>query len=171
MLKKIKILLIVCLLGVSTTSYAQYKVGYINSTKIIQLMPSAKEADMALQGMAKNLDSQDSILAVEYQTKLAEFNAADQNGIGESIRQMKIKELLDLEQRITAFKQGAQQELIAKQEALYQPIIKLVEKAIQDVAKENGYNYVLEEASGAILFAADEKDNLFTHVKAKLGLE
>jgi outer membrane protein len=169
-MKKITILMFIVLTAFSGQVIGQ-KIGYINTQEILQLMPETAVANNELAALANSLDEQDSILNAEYQNKIADFQKDQQNpDISESILLMKYNQINDLEKRIEQFKQTAQQELVEKQNKLIKPLVEKINNAIDEVAKENNYNYVLDNSTGAILFAANEKDNILPLVKAKLGI-
>ena len=62
-----------------------------------------------------------------------------------------------------------QQQMAEKRKTLYQPLLDKVNKAIGEVAKEQGYTYVVDVTSGSLLYA-DEKNDLQNAVRQKLGL-
>ena len=86
------------------------------------------------------------------------------------LRQTKMKEISDLEQRIQAFQESAQTSMQKKKEELYAPIIKKAEDAISAIAKEKSYSYIFDTSVGAFLYA-QESDNVMSLVKSKLGLK
>ena len=65
---------------------------------------------------------------------------------------------------------NAQQDYQTTERELFQPIIDKAKNAIDEVAKENGYTYVIDSGSGALIYFSDTSDDLFDLVKAKLGL-
>ena len=73
------------------------------------------------------------------------------------------------ELEIAKFQQDIQQKLYEKSENLLKPIRDRIQAAIDDVAKENGYDYIFDRSMGIILFA-DESTNISAQVKAKLGM-
>jgi len=77
---------------------------------------------------------------------------------------------MDLSNRIEAFQSSAQEDLQKKEQELLQPIIDLAKKAIEEVAKEQGYTYILDTAYGIVLFA-DPSDDIMPLVKKKLNLK
>jgi outer membrane protein len=169
-MKKITILLLLAITALSSQGYGQ-KIGYINTQEVLQLMPETVVANNELANLASSLDEQDSLLNAEYQNKVADFQKDQQNKeISESILLMKYNQITDLEKRIEQFKQTAQQELVEKQNKLIKPLVEKINNAISEVAKENNYAYVLDNSTGAILFAANEKDNILPLVKVKLGI-
>ena len=105
----------------------------------------------------------------EYETKVGEFQSK-QDVMTDVIKDTKIKEITDLEKRITEFQQTAEADLQKKEQTLLQPIIDKAKTAINDVAKENGYTYVLDSSVGVVLYSVDS-DDLLAKVKKKLGME
>ena len=88
----------------------------------------------------------------------------------EPIKQMKQKELLDLQTRIDDFKTQAQDLLSKKETELVQPLIDKAKKAIDEVAVEKGYNYIFDTGTGALIYYQDS-DDIMPFVKAKLGIQ
>ena len=86
------------------------------------------------------------------------------------IRQTKEKELADMETRIQDFQQKADSDLQAKQQELLQPLLDKAKKAIDEVAKENGYTYIFDAGVGVLLYY-EKGDNILPLVKTKLGLK
>ena len=80
------------------------------------------------------------------------------------------EELQDLQARIESFQQKAQDDLVAKEQLLLQPIIDRAKELIAEVAKEKGYSYVFDTGQGGILYFEDS-DDILPDVKKKLGIE
>ena len=75
-----------------------------------------------------------------------------------------------MEKRISDFQQSAEDKIGAQKQKLYEPIMKKVNDAIQTVAKANGYTYIFDASSGALLFAA-ESDDVLPLLKKQLNLK
>ena len=60
-------------------------------------------------------------------------------------------------------------DLSKRREDLYKPILEKVNKAMQDVAKENGYLLVFDTSTQVLLYA-DETLDVTKLVNAKLGI-
>lgn len=150
-------------------SQAGLKLGYIDSNEILTLMPETDSLQQELKAYADYLDQQMSTMGMEYQTKLQQYqeNVATMSDL---IRQTKEKEITDLQQRIQAFQQSADQDLQMKQQELFNPLIEKVKQAIDDVSRENNYNYVFDVGTGALVFF-ENGDNILPLVKAKLGIK
>ena len=170
-MKKI-ILVIVVLMSVFTTSlFAQKgKLGHINSSDLLALMPERAEAEKQLQNYSKELEEQLNLMNQEFQTKYNDY-IAKQDSMSTAIRQMKEEELQSLQQRIQTFQATAQQDLQTKQEELLQPIIDKAKIAIKEVAKELGYTWVFDTSLGSLVVWPDNNDNLLEPVKKKLGIQ
>ncbi len=88
-----------------------------------------------------------------------------------TLRSAKETELQEMAQRIGTFTQQAQLDIQKKQQALTQPILQKVQKAIDDVAKENGYTYILDLSTGVILYHSKTANDITPLVKKKLGIK
>ncbi len=155
----------------SSVGFAQSgaKFGYIDSNEILKLMPETDSLQTVLKAYADNLDQQMKTMSAEYQSKVSEYqdNVATMSDL---IRQTKEKEITDLQNRIQAFQQSADQDLGAKQSELFNPLIDKVKSAISDVARENKYNYIFDVGTGALVYY-ETGDNVISLVKAKLGIK
>ena len=163
-------LTIALLLCVSLNAFSQSsKLGHINSAELLQLMPEIKSADSTLQGYQKQLEDQNQTMLNEYQGKVTDFQKNEAT-MPDAVKDVKQQEIQDLQQRIQAFQQTAQDKFQQKKEELYSPILKKAEDAIKAVAKENNYAYVFDTSAGAVIYS-QESDDLMGIVKKKLGLK
>ena len=84
-------------------------------------------------------------------------------------------ELQGLQGRIQEFGRTAEQSLQAKYQQLVNPVVQKIQKAIDAVAKENGYQYVFNLDAGAntipILLVAPEENNITELVLKKMGID
>ncbi len=169
-MKKI-ILLLALFLGISSTAMAQQKLGHINSDELLALMPETKAAQAELEKYGKQLEKDMADMETELSTKIEQFRS-NESMMTTTSRELKTKELQDLQGRIQQFSQRAQQDLQQKQQELFAPIIEKATKAIQDVAREKGFTYILDssETRGVLLFAEGGED-IMPLVKAKLGIQ
>lgn len=168
-----KRILFILMIGVFTISSAsaqsKNKLGHINSQELVNLMPEAKAAVDSLQKFAGAVQGEYERMAAELK-KLAEDFEANKAGMSEIIRQSKINELNDKQGRLTEFERLGNQEVAKKEQELFKPISDKAVKAIGDVAKEKGYQYIFDEARGSLLYSADS-DDILPLVKTKLGLK
>lgn len=170
-MRTLKITILMIVVAMSTTVMAQkgVKVGHINSNDLLTAMPERNEVQKQLEDHANQLKLTLDAMQKEYQTKVSEFQNK-QDVMTDVIKKTKVKEITDLEKRITEFQQTAEEDLQKKEQELLQPIIDKAKAAINDVAKENGYTLVLDTSSGVVLYSIDS-DDILPAVKKKLGIE
>ncbi|MBR5877384.1 MAG: OmpH family outer membrane protein [Alistipes sp.] len=160
-------LAVVCVMC-STSLFAQ-KIGRINTQEIIVNMNEYKEANTQMEAYAKDLQAQMETIQVEFNNKLQEYQKAEST-MTDAVRQLKEKELTDLQNRIREFQQVAQQDIQKKQAELMEPIEKKANEAIQEVAKAGGYAVILETGIMIYFDEAQVKD-ISAEVKTKLGIK
>jgi outer membrane protein len=153
----------------SLQAQVKLKLGHINSTELMEVMPGRDSAQKVLQDYAKSLDEQLTLMNNEFQTKYQDYMTNEASFL-EPIKQMKQKELLDLQTRIDDFKTQAQELLSKKETELVQPLIDKAKKAIDEVAVEKGYNYIFDTGTGSLIYYQDS-DDIMPFVKAKLGIQ
>ena len=147
------------------------KIGHINSNELLLAMPERATIETEIQNHAKQLETQLLTMQRELETKYQDFQAKE-SLMTEAIREDKIKELTSLEQRLNEFQERAQADLQKKEQELTEPLITKAKSAIDKVAKENGYTYVLDSGIGFMLYIDETSgDDIMPLVKKELGLE
>jgi outer membrane protein len=146
------------------------KIAYINSSALLSSMPEKAKADTELSKYARSFQDQIDIMMKDYQTKGQQFQAGEKT-MTEAMKEVKMKEIQDLQARIESTQQSAQEKLQTKKQDVYQPILDKADKAIKAVAKEKNYDYIFDAAAnGAMVFYKEEYD-ITNVVKAKLGIK
>lgn len=170
-MKRTLIVLMAAMLSVCGTTYAQKnaKLGHINSTELMQIMPGRDSAQASIQTEVDALQSQLKNMQDELEKKYNDYTEK-QSQYSELIKQTKQKELQDMNTRIQQFQDDAQKQLQTKEQTLLQPIIDRAKQAITDVAKENGYTYIFDSGVGVLLYQQDG-DDIMPLVKKKLNLK
>ena len=149
---------------------AQLKIGHINSNDLLMAMPERDSAMSILESQRQSILRQSEELSVEYDRKLDTY-LRQRDSLTPLVAQTKEDELTDFQERIRTFESAAQQELQNKQATLFQPIIEKAQSAIKAVAEENGFTYILDVGSGAVLyFPESETFDILPLVKTKLGI-
>jgi len=168
MRKVITVLFVTLLFSGMGFAQTNAKIGYIDSNKILSEMPETDSLQKELKNYADYLDQQMQTMGQEYKKKVQDYqqNVA---GMSDLIRQTKEKEITDLQQRIQAFQASADKDLQDKQQELFSPLIQRVKDAITAVGKDNGYNYILDVGTGAVVYY--EGDDVSALVKKKLGVK
>lgn len=144
------------------------KIAHINLDSLITLMPESKTAQQSVQDYAKQLEQEVTTMQTELQTKYQDYQTNSAN-MAAVVKASKEKELNDLNQRIQDFQQQAQVDYQKKSAELSKPIYDKAKKAIDQVAKDNGYKYVLDTSTGLVIYN-EPGDDIFNLVVKKLGI-
>jgi outer membrane protein len=145
------------------------KFGHINSAELLGLMPERKAAAAKMDSITKDVEKQLQEMMTEYRAKQEKYTT-EAPKLSELVKKDKEEELTSLGTRIQNFQQQAQQSLEQQEQALIEPIVNKAKKAIEQVAKENGYTYIFDTSAGSLLFW-EESDNVLSSVKKKLNLQ
>lgn len=169
-MKKI-ILAIVIVLSVVGSGFAQAapKFGHINSAELMGMMPERLTIQSELEAYAKSLEAQMAAYSAEYEAKVSDYQKNESTWTT-LIKDSKAREISDLERRIQEFQQNAQQSVNDKEQSLVDPLIKKAKDAIDAVAKANGYTYVFDSSTGALL-VFPTGDDILPLVKKYLGIQ
>ncbi len=168
-MKKI-VLTLAGLLMMAAATFAQSpKLGYINSQELLQSMPEMTKSEGELKTLAKSYEDQLVTMNQELEKKYKDFQAGDKT-MTEAVREVKTRELQDLQARMESTKESAQEKIQKRKKELYDPILEKADKAIRAVATEKNYDYIFDASAGSLLFAK-ESENVLDAVKAKLGIK
>jgi outer membrane protein len=162
--------IVVLVIGCSFASQAQnpVKIGYIDFNTLLAAMPGIDSVKIKLQSYQKTLTDQMDAMKAEFENKYLDYQSQSAS-MSDLIKQTKEKELTDLQGRIDAFQQKASSDLQTKQQELVDPFIKKAKSAINDVAKEGKYSFVLNAIEDVVLYKSDA-DDMMPIVKKKLGI-
>jgi len=163
-----KIAVVGVALVVSSFSTSAQKVAHINLDSLVSLMPESKTAQLSVQDYAKQLEQQITAMQTELQTKYEAFQK-ESPSLAPIVKDSREKELNDLNQRITDFQQQAQTDYQKKSADLAKPVYDKAKKAIDQVAKDNGYKYVLDTSTNLVLYS-EPSDDILNLVIKKLGI-
>jgi outer membrane protein len=148
------------------------KIGYAETDYIMSQLPEFKKMDSELQTHYSQLQNEMKLKSDEFQVKLKSYQTMPAS-TPNIIKADKEKELATLQQSLEKFKQDAQTSYQKKQSELLNPIYKRIGDAIEQVAKENGYTFIISPrtaSEGLILLSYDEKYNISDLVLKKLGI-
>ncbi len=147
------------------------KFGYVNSGAILTQLPEMKQLESSLEAYQTILKKDGEAKVAAFQQK--QESAAQKKQRGEMTpkeEETVTAELQKMQEDLYAYGQKMEADLAAKQQKDMEPILNKVNTAIQDVAKEGGFQYIFDAQSGVILYA-DESSDVTKLVKAKLGLQ
>jgi outer membrane protein len=170
-------LLVALFCGFLITANAQndhpvQKIGYAESDYILSQLPEFKKIESELKTHGAQLENQMKAKYDDYQTKLKAYQGMPAT-TPDAIKSDKERELAALQENMQKFQQDAQSSYQKKQTDLMDPIYKKIGKAIEEVAKENGFTFIINPQlanGGDILLYSDEKFNISDLVLKKLGV-
>lgn len=165
-------LLLFCAFAVSAQAQETQKIGYADWQYIFSQLPEFKQIDNELKTHNTQLENQLKAKYSDYENKVKAYQGMPAT-TPDAIRADKERELQGLQESIQKFQQDAQTSLQNKQTALMDPVFKKVGKAIEDVAKEHGYAFIMAPqimGGGDVLLYSDEKYNVSNLVLKKLGV-
>ena len=166
-----KVVLILSLITVSALTFAQQKIGYVNSEELILSMPEAKKADADINAYAKTYQEELAKMQKDLEVKYKAYEEGMKSKtLTEAMQGVKEKELQDLQSNLQSTQQVAEEKVGAKRQELLKPITEKADKAIQAVAKEKGYSYIFDVSAGGIIYA-QPSDDILKDVQAKLGIK
>jgi outer membrane protein len=158
-------------------SYAQLKFGFVDSEVILKQLPEAQKltADLeayrdqfvdTLRVKALAYKEQDSLFAIAYtdaQQKV-ESGAVKSNEelktLNDQINTMRMN-LASMEEDLKTYDQYVQQEVYNKRQELSKPLYEKINKTIETLSKEMGLSFVLDKASGGLLYGDKAYDITF----------
>lgn len=138
-----KIVLFAAMAFVSVTGFAQNKFAHVNFNELVYLMPEMDTARETMNASQKEASDTYQAMVDEFQTKYQQYQQKASTWT-QAIRESKEKELTEINQRIEEFNQSIQQELAQQQQELLAPIQQKAQEAVQKLAKEGGYIFVLD---------------------------
>jgi outer membrane protein len=171
-MKKRTVACLVLLTAGGSLALGQAKIGFVSTEAIMKQLPDAQDAQKQLDALVVQWQGELNKMQQDWQSKLDEY---DQRKLimTEQRRADTERELRDLDQKIADYRNkkfGQNGELFAKQNELMKPVQDRVFKAIQDVALEEGYDYVFDKSGQILLMYANPKFDLTPKVLAKLNI-
>lgn len=174
-MKKFLKLTLTLMLVFSASSLFAQKFGRVDLAAIVTAMPEYKEAEANLQVYGKDLQDQLEQIQVEFNNRYLEYekNVATYS---DSVRQLKERELTELQQRFQDFQQVAQQDMQKKEAELINPVYTKANDAVKVVSTRGGYLAVFNTAgdqpasAGLAYFNAEALTDITAEVKKELGI-
>lgn len=168
----ILMLAISVLLPLSLMAQKPIKLGHIDSQALLMAMPESDSAQKKLQRIAKDYEATLEELQVELNSKFDKYQK-EIDTMSPLIRSTRETELNELNERIQNFQAQAQQEIEKQRMDLFRPIQERAKKAVDDVARENGFTYIFDigPGVGAVVYTSPDTEDILPKVKQKLGLK
>lgn len=150
------------------------RIGYTNIELVLPLMPEARQVEQQLQAYQGQLQQQ-ILERQEYaRQKLEDYvDRQSRNALSPDEDAAAVGELTALDTEIQILAAEAEQKMMLKREELLAPVVERLQTAIDEVAAEGGYTYILNQSNSAgvsaILYGPDE-DDITPTLLVKLGI-
>ena len=145
---KAALIVIAVTVGCLAPAYSQQasnnKVGYANMEYIISKLPDMKQIETEMKSTQTQLRNQIQTRSQEVQKQYNDFNAQAPT-MTDTVRASKQRDLEKAMADLEKMQQDAQVTLQNKHKLYMAPIYLKVNRAIQEVAKENGYGIILTD--------------------------
>lgn len=156
-------------------SASAQKLGRVDLAAIIPNMTEFKDAQAKLEAYGNELTLQLEQMQVEFTNKYSEYEK-NMATYSDSIRQMKERELMEMQQRFSDMQQMAQQDIQRKEAELMEPIYKKADDAVSKIAAAGGYAIVfsttgdMAASAGLAYFDPKQVSDITAEVKKELGV-
>jgi outer membrane protein len=161
---------VVLLLAAATLAPAQSKIGHINSETIMQTLPEAVDAQKTLDQLVSQWEGELQKMQAEWKKKFDDYDRRKLI-LTDQARADAERELRELDQSIADYRNkkfGQNGELFQKQNEVMKPIQNKIFKVLEDIAKEDGYDYIFDKSGEILLLYANEKNDLTEKVIARM---
>jgi outer membrane protein len=166
-MRKFKNLVLIAIITLGfTAANAQQKIGHISTDQLLSSMPETKVMNAELEKLSKTYETELKAEQAKLQAKLKKYDSEAKTQT-DQVNQQRGVEVQQDQQKLYQSSQAAKDDLTKKRNEKLKPILDKAKKAIDAVAKEQGYTYVLEAST---LIVANGTD-LLPAVKAKLGIQ
>ena len=131
------------------------KLGHLDVQKVMTSMPEFKKAQDDLAAKEQEIRKELTAMHENYQKLMQEYQANAKT--------------------LTELSRTAKEQMAKTQEDLLAPIITKIQNAVQAVGKEGGFTYIFAATpnfgQGALLYTADNSEDVLPLVKKKLGIQ
>ena|ERR1700741_3041114 len=149
---------------------AQVKIAWVNSQAIMDKLPEAQDAQKQIDNLVAEWQSELAKMQNDWQKKYEEYDKKKLI-LTDQLRVQSEKELQDLDKKISDYRNkkfGQSGELFTKQNELMKPVQNKIFKVIQDIAKEDNYDYVFDKSGDILLMYSNDKYDLTAKVFERL---
>lgn len=171
-MKKIALYISLTLLFLPAITFAQLKIGYVDSKTVLDKLPDAQDAQQKLDTFIREWRTELTKMQSELSTKQNEFDRRKLIMTAQTKKEMEdgIKKLQEQIDNYRDKKFGTRGELFQKQDELMRPIQNKVYAVIKEIAQEEDLDFVFDRSSDVTLLFAKEKYDITPLVIDKLKL-
>jgi len=164
------LVLVLLMAAAPSIAWAQSKIGHINSEAVMQALPEAVDAQKSLDALVAQWETELQKRQSEWKKRFDEYDKKKLI-LTDQARADAERELRDLDQGIIEFRDkkfGQNGELFQKQEEIMKPIQNKLFQVLEDIAKEDEYDYVFDQSGDILLLYANEANDLTQQVLSRM---
>lgn len=167
----IKRLILAVLVALPFSALAQ-KFGVVDLDNVFQAMPETATAQTQLTDASKKYEDEFQKLREEVDKLFAEYqNLQKDPATPDAIKERRLNELTERDQKVQQFRNTASQDLARLQEQLMAPIQQKISDAVKAVGQEGGFTFIFPNEQGLLLYTGTDVTDVTALVKAKLGIK
>ena len=166
------LLIVVTVLAFATISNAQ-RYAVIDTKYILDKIPEYKTADQKLQAIAeqwqKEIDNKQAAL-----DKMYKDYEAEQFMLSDELKKKREDEIYNKEKEVRELQKkrfGYEGDLFKERQKLVKPIQDRVYTAVQKIAVNRGYDFILDKSEGITVIFADPKIDKSDDILRDLGIK
>lgn len=164
-MKRLIIFFVSFILILPAVSFAQLKIGYVDSNTILKELPDAQDAQKTIDALVQEWKDELQKMQKELDAKNADFEK--RKLIMSDNKRLEIEnEITKMKSDIANYRQskfGFQGELYSQQEEIMKPVQNKIFNAIETVAEDEELDYVFDR-SGDIVFLYAKEDYDITYL-------
>lgn len=172
-MKKIFVLFLFSAFALSSISFAQLKIGYIDSDTIMDNLPDVQDARQKLDALIQEWQTELSKLENEWKAKYDDYEKRKLI-MTDQTRAETEQELIKLEKEIADYREakfGANGELFLKQDELMKPVQNKIFTTLEQIALEEDLDFVFDRSGDIMILYAKEEYDLTAQVLERLQNE
>ena len=156
-----KYIFISFLMFFSSFSFAQLKIGYIDSDAIMDKLPDVQDARQKLDALIQEWQGELNKLENQWKTKYDDYDKRKLI-MTDQTRAETEAALVQLENQIAQYREkkfGTNGELFQKQDELMKPVQNKIFTVLKEIAEKENYDFVFDRSGDVmILYAKDQYD-------------
>ena len=145
-------------------------IAVYNSATVLAALPEKQQAEATLAATSAQLQGELQQMQDEFNRKYADFQALDAS-TSATIRDRRMQELQQADQRIRDFEQQAARALEQQRDELMAPIRDLIDAAVREVGDEASYDVILDIATTPVAYRGANTPDVTDKVLQKLGIK
>lgn len=156
------ILLLAALALAAGPASGQSKIGWFNSAAVMEKLPEAQDAQHQIDNLIADWQEELAKMQNDWQKRYEEYQTKKLI-MTDQLRAQEEKNLQELDKKIIEFRNkkfGQNGELFSKQNELMKPVQNKIFKVLEELAKEEDYDYIFDKSGDVLLMYTSEKLDL-----------